>query len=848
MSKFRISSKLVVFVMLAVLAGVGFFLRVYFPYEEVFTREWIKFTSIDAYYHMRLVDSIVHNFPHIIRADYYLLAPGTFSIGTNTFFDWLLAAIIWIVSFGSPTQHIIDVAGVYYPVILAVLTVIPIFFIGKVLFGRWVGVIAAGLLMVMPGEYMGRTILGFTDYHVAEALLTTTTVMFLLYALKAAKEQNLTYEHLVQRNWEIIRKPLIYSFLTGIFLWLYLWTWAGALLFVFIISAYLLIQFVIDHVKGEATDYLAVTGAVLFLVALILFWNLVPRDFYRVSLVVAFILPLLAGAVSHLMLRRKLKRYYYPLALVGSGLLALLVLFLVAPSLVKTMVSQFSILVPMGGRTTLEMGPLLSPRGEFTTVVGWGNFTTSLFLIPSDWNPDKLWWFPGFALIPGGIAVWLWIKQGSDKKHRTLLLVLFGVMLVTALVLWFVTPQEWKMSFPGFALIALAYLVWLIIKQRSDDKPYILFLIWTLVILMATLAQRRFAYYFAVNVALLTGYLSWLLIWSAGLRKLVEKFNAARAAPVPGAKAKRVKKGGEGITVYHVNTVLAIIVIFTFVYAPNIWYKGASLDVAKQAAFAPTDAWYEALDWMRDNTPEPFGDSDFYYEYYDPKNYQYPESAYGVMTWWDYGYWVSRIGHRAPNANPSQPPKPIIDTAQFFLSQDEASGEELIEKLDSKYIIIDHMTTGSKIWAVMDWSGEDVSRFYETFYVPQGEQLIPVNLFYPEYYQSLVVRMFNFNCEAVSAAMPIVITYEEVIVEGQKIKQVTDGSQFDSYQEALDYMQEQDPDRVKLVGGNPFVSSVPLDALHDYQLVYSSESGIMNTETGFVPGVKVFEYTGHKVE
>ncbi|MFC1961627.1 oligosaccharyl transferase, archaeosortase A system-associated [Chloroflexota bacterium] len=777
MSGFRISPRLLVTLVLVIIAGIGFSIRVAFPYAQVFGGDWVKFTSIDAYYHMRLVDNIVHNFPQVIKWDYYLLYPGVTSIGKIHFFDLLLAGIIWVAGLGSPSEHLLNVIGVYYPVALALLTIIPVYFIGKVLFGRWVGVIAAGLLMVMPGEYMGRTILGFTDYHVAETLFATTTIMFLLYAVKAARERGFAFEHLLRRDWSIIRRPLVLSLLAGFSLWIYLITWAGALLFVFIIAAYLVVQFIIDHLRGKSTDYLTLVGFTLFLVPLVLFWRSVPRDFYRLAMVAALLLPLIAGTLAFFMRRQNIRRAYYPLVLLGVGVVAAGIFFAAAPSMLKTMLIQFDILVPRGGQTTMEMGPLLSPRGAFTFGVAWGNFTLGFF-------------------------------------------------------------------------ITIGYLLYLLIYRNIYRRQWgaeeNLLLVWSVIILLATLAQRRFAYYFAVNVAVMTAYVSWLAIWYAGLRRLAAQHEDAKKEEAT-ERARARKKLRTGINIYHVNTVLTVIVVFFFVFAPNVWFRGASIDVAKQARFAPTDAWQEALYWMRDNTPEPFGDAAYYDEHYESSKYKFPETAYGVMTWWDYGYWITRIAHRVPNANPSQPPGSITDTANFFLAQDETSGQGIIDKLGSSYIIIDDQTIGSKIWAVIDWSGQQQSKFFDTYHIPQGNTLTPVVLFYPEYYQSLVVRLYNFNAEAVTSVSPVAITYQETVhSSGQTIKELTDAKQFESYEEALAYVREQNSDKVRIVGGNHFVSPLPLEPLRDYQLVYSSQSGVMQPEVGFVPGVKIFEYTAAK--
>jgi len=144
--------------------GLAFFLRVYFPYDKIFVGEWIKFAGVDAYFQMRLVDSIVHNFPHLTDFDPYFTYPGGGVTSTIYLFNRFLAGIIWVIGLGSPTQHTIDVVGAYFPAVLGALTVIPVYFIGKELFGRWAGLLSAGLIAIMPGEFLGRSVLGFTDH------------------------------------------------------------------------------------------------------------------------------------------------------------------------------------------------------------------------------------------------------------------------------------------------------------------------------------------------------------------------------------------------------------------------------------------------------------------------------------------------------------------------------------------------------------------------------------------------------------------------------------------------------------------------------------------------------------
>lgn len=764
----RLSPKLIASIILALFFGIALFLRVYFPYDRVFSGDWIKFTGVDAYYYMRIVDNLVHNFPHLSSFNPYFIYPDGGGVTSILFFGWLLAAIIWVIGLGSPTQHTIDVVSVYFPAVLGALTVIPVYFIGKELFGRWAGLIAAGLIGLLPGEFLGRSILGFTDHHVAEVLFTTIAILFLILAVKTAREKQLTFSHLNRRDWATITKPIIYSLLAGVFLGIYLLTWAGALLFVFIIFVYFIIQFIIDHLKHKSTDYLCLVGVILFFVGLLMFLTVSPGRLHLASMVIALLTPPVLCVISRLMAYRGIKPAYYPLTLVLGGLAGMAIFHIINPLLLSSMLGKFSIFAPVGVTplTTLEMQPLLFPGGNFSLSVVWGNFTTSFFL----------------------------------------------------------------------SLIALGILIYLVIKQGDADKS--LLIVWTLIILAAALGQRRFAYYLAVNMALLTGYLSWQILKFAGFRELVAKaIKTPQKVAREKAKLRKsyLRKGspsaGFPITTHHINMALAVLIVFFVAFFPNIIAAPAT---AKAAPFAPSDAWVSSLTWLKENTPDPFGDPDFYYKLHEPS--LSPKPAYGVMAWWDYGYWISRIGHRVPNTNPGQPPVPITNTARFFLSQDENSANEIIQEMGSLYIIIDYPTVTGKFWAIATWAGREKTEFFDIYLVPRANRLEPKLLYYPEYYRSLVVRLYNFDGKAVTPEKTTVISYQEVSREGETYKIITNWEEFDSYQAAEAYLLTQEVGNYKIVGTDPLVSPVPLEALKHYQLIHSSDD----------LSVKIFEYVAHQ--
>jgi oligosaccharyl transferase (archaeosortase A-associated) len=768
------SLKLIAGILVAIFFGVALYLRVALLYDQVFVGDWIKFTGNDAYFFMRIVDNLVHNFPHLVTFDPYSLYPGGMSITLPPFWVYFIASITWLIGLGSPTQHTVDVVGVYFPAVLGALTVIPVYFIGKTLFSRWAGVIAAGLVAISPGEFLGRTVLGFTDYHVAEVLFTTVTMLFLILAVKTGSDKGMTFARLWRRQWATVTKPLIYSLLAGIFLGIYFLTWQGALLFVFIIFAYLVVQFIIDHLKGRSTDYLCLVSTITFIVALLLFLPLSPDRMSLASLIIAIVVPIALAVLSHFMAGRGIKPIFYLVALLGLGLVGLTIFHIVNPSLLQAMIGRLGIFTWPIGTTILEMQPLLFPNGIFSWSVAWANFTTGLFL----------------------------------------------------------------------CFISLGILIYLIVKRGETGKT--LLIIWSLVMLAATLAMRRFAYYFVVNVALLAGYLAWLILEFSGFReRAAEPVGALRETK---KKAKQKKRSSSRPAANRVYMTLAVIVVFFLVFFPNI---GGAINTASHPMYAPSNAWCESLSWLKDNTPDPFGNPGFYYEFYEPsppgKSYDYPQTAYGVTAWWDYGYWITRIGHRIPTSNPGTS---VMGEAYLFAAQDEASANAFLDSRGSKYVIVDHaiaMPINGKFHAVATLSGNSQDKFYDVYYQQQGGRLSPVILFYPEYYRSLVVRLYNFDGkQVVPETYPVVSFEEKVTREGQHYKQITSLNPFSTYEEAQAYIAsqhiEQKSGNYRIVGIDPFVSPVPLSALEHYKLIHSSDASIREPSGAVNSEVKIFEY------
>lgn len=777
--RFEFSPAAIAGIIVAALCGIALFIRIYFPYDQVFSGGSVWFTD-DAWYHMRLVENMLQHFPHRIYFDAYTYYPHGTVVPWPPFYDWLIAGAAWIIGLGHPSQHLVETVGAFTPAVLGALTVIPVYFIGKELFNRWAGVISAAILVVLPSEFLSRSLLGFTDHHAAETLFSTVIILFLIMAVKRAREREISFSfsHLVNKDWAVIKKPLIYTLLAGVFLGIYLLTWVGGLMLVFIIFAYLGIQFIVDHLRGKSTDYLCIIAVLTFAIASIMSIPFLPETYLSticiVSLVIAIVAPLGLSGVSRFMATKAMKPVYYPLALLGIAGVGLLIFWLIDPSLLHSMLGNFIVFTPQGGTLTIQEARPLNAQ------MAWSDFTTSFFI----------------------------------------------------------------------AFIGLGLLIYRAVKERSADKT--LFLVWCVVMLVATFSQVRFCYYFAVNAALLTGYFSWRVLDFAGLRKLLTKPKELVSAYTTKKKKKKTK-AREKVSQRRflqpratwIKVVGAGIAIFLLVFFPNIspqaGFSFGKLEVAASMGPVRIDPdWYSALVWLRGNTTEPFDDPDYYYQLYEPppsgEDYDYPDTAYGIMSWWDYGHWITRVGRRIPIANPFQEGAQIA--GKYLISQNETSANQIMDELGAEYVMIDYAMPVLKFYAMVTWAGENESDFYDVYYAPTGNgTLQPVRLFYPSYYNSTVVRLYNFNGEAVvpSENATIVISYmDQVDRQGMWYKEITGSWSFSTYEEARDFISSHASENYKIIAVDPFKSPVPLEKLEHYQLVYATSSPYP---------VKIFKYT-----
>lgn len=394
------------------------------------------------------------------------------------------------------------------------------------------------------------------------------------------------------------------------------------------------------------------------------------------------------------------------------------------------------------------------------------------------------------------------------------------------------------------SLLALAALVIVCYRAIKKGQAGILMIaVWSITILLSTLTMRRFAYYLAINIAILSGLSCWLILKSCGFKEMPV---ADQPAVISGKEVKKaVRKGKRKANVSSSSAVLmavgVAIVLVLLVYPNTGPLPGGDkpfFDVATKALYTPSDAWCDSLKWLRDKSPEPFNESGYYYKTYESGN---KKADYSVLTWWDYGYWITRIGHRVPVCNPGDSLK---GEEKYFTAQSPEQTATMSANWKTKYVIIDsymvNWQQGFK--AIASSAGQQQSSYYEIYYRQQNEGLAQALLYYPEYYRTTAVHLYCFDGKKYIPQETAVISWEpQTGTNGRSYKLITGLKTFNSYDDASDFITLQKSGNWRIVGKDPMVSPVPLEALQGYTSAFNSsqKSKVGSSE---IPAVKVFEY------
>ena len=793
-------------------------------YDNFIVDGEVLFRGNDPWYHYRETMFLLENYPNTMPFEAWTGFPFGRHVGQfGTLWDHMTALFIFAATpiTGGGEEGAMRVM-LLMSAIFGTLVAIPTYLIARRFVDRFAAVAAVAVLALLPGTFFSYTLVGFNDHHAGEIFFQTLAVLTFLAAFAVAERETPVWELFLDRDWEAMKRPAAYAVAAGGSLGLYMWTWQPGVLMVGFTGIFIAVKITSDVSHGRTPEPIAFVAAVSMTVAALM--QLIPLDDFSFGVtdysLTQVVLPLGVGlgAVFLAWLARQwegrdLDVDTYPPAVGGLILGSMGVVWLAIPSLWSTVTGNLlntaGFSAGAGTRTIGEAAPPLMRQGFADFVIG--EYGLAFFV---------------------ALAAVLWIVirplYRSEETNHTIFVVagfaIIGTVLAAPNLYDFIggiVGVSWQVV--GL-LIATAFLVGATFLVRYDTEE-LYFVVWAAFITSMAFTQIRFNYYLAVIVAIAAAYF------------LQVTFDALS---LPSIRNIRDIEGWQVMTAGVI--VIVLLAPLMFMVTP-VWAAGA------QTGPADVVPWDESLQWMNEETPYPgeLEGHDNAMEYYGTyerpadDDFDYPEGAYGVQSWWDYGHWITTRAERIPNANPFQ--QNAGEAANYLLAPDEETAAEVLERQseeggDTRYVMVDWQMVAptSKFGApVTFYDDEDLEQEDFTPLVYQATEegaLQPVTqLRTQRYYESQMVQLYAGYGSAMDPE-PVVVTYDVEQVQDPQTGEAleirtlpTDPNEFVQRYDTMEEAEEAVEDAPNAqIGGVGDIPSERVEALENYRLVHAGDA------------------------
>lgn len=742
----------------------------------------IYFTGTDSYYHLRNVKYTVNNWPSVMPFDPFTYYPFGTHVGQfGTLYDQLLATLALIVGLGNPSEQTIRLVLLVGPALFGTFAAIPTFLIAKRLKGRFAGTVAVVLLALIPGVFLRRTLVGFADHNSAEPFFHAFAILGLIVALQVAEKEVPVFEVIFDRDWEQLKRPIGWGVMGGVAVGLYLWVWPPGFIVIGIFGAALGSWMVTRVWRNKTPEPIAIVSTVSMAVTLVF---------------------VLIG--------------FEETAFVPSQLSSLHIVGVLGVALMT---------LTIAGAARVWESHDLSPNAFVATAVGLAAGGTALVAVVAPslfntvfYNTEAIL----FQFITGST------RTISEAQPITQLASpRYGITATDLLI------RQYGLLF-HFSLVLFAYTLIVDTDLRGSATRWV-FGAWFAVMTLAALSQVRFNYYLAIPIAVTVGYGLDVLRQRQDLTGIGQLLSIDRSTAV-----------GIVIIILVLIPVLLVPIPIGYSSGDTAITTDTSASVASSAAPGGAVQWQGTMQWMQDNTPEEgiYGGADNPMKPYDTYtrpadgDYDYPEGAYGVMAWWDYGHWITVNAERIPYANPFQ--QGATTAANFLLAPSEEQAATVInetgDESNLRYVAVD--------WQMVEPRSKFTApiQFYDTRPTRTADFISPMYVqtqnnirfgFYMKsqrYYESMMVRLYRFHGSAVQAE-PVVVDWETRDSQRGQIRYIPGRggvTVYDNMSAARKHVRNDGTARIGGIGDHP---REDVAALEHYRLVKYSNNSATNSRS-----------------
>ncbi|MGA2912023.1 MAG: oligosaccharyl transferase, archaeosortase A system-associated [Methanoregula sp.] len=808
LASFKKHQSYIIVAVILIFMGIAFVLRM-IPAFFIKDPGFLYTYDTDSWYTLRQIEVMIHNFPQ-----YNWFDPMT-AYPTGKVIDWgplypFTAAILCLITGATTRSAIVFTAGWVAP-LMAMIMVPVMFQLGKTVWNWKAGIIAAGLISVVSIQYFSLSVYGWVDHHIGEVLFSTLFLLSYIAAISYVKNHPVNLKEI-----KSLTLPVILSTITGIIFFLAILTSTTVILTLVVIAIYTFVQYILDYFLKRNSIYLSVVNVVLL----------------TVSIILLFIFGFKSEGLS--ITRYSIGIPYLLLALIAETIGLFILSSLFQGKKITYLMSL--VVLSVGSFTFMQIYPPLQTLSQQAMVLFFGSSEYSVSVVET---------------LP-------WTLSGAWENFNGALILMAGGLLVV-----------------GYYAV----------KKRENE--YFFLLVWSVVMLLATIRFQRFAYFFTINVVLLTAIciaepLKWedSVAWykSAVFFRLfrsqvssidgvsdkskknpaASKQDKKKAAKYPRKKTLHYSDIIKNFTILAIMLLTSGLVAFSAIQEIQYGFSTPRNEISHD--------WIESLEWMQSDTPQTGVD---YYKSYDAQGFTYPAESYGIMALWDAGHWITFFAHKIPITNPFQDNLGGPNgTAAFFLNMNESKANNILGKLGGKYVVTDSKMAVDTFTNLVPWQSNsvDISPYIKYFLTSDPNDVLKLKIihkFDDDYFQTMVVRLHNFDGSMTLPGTVDYVQYEIRQPTGRETSEITGFARVITDDRSINAsgldnttpLMKEGPELLPIQYANVFsalpnkpVQKVP--ALEHYRLIYESEEdaqvipfpeSIPITLPG-IKNVKIFEF------
>jgi len=243
---------------------------------------WPYLRNIDSYMFYRQMGEIIENNGILPEHDYLMLAPDGFNRSGGFFYVYLGAYSYMFFHIFFPDMLLWQFL-IWFPALLVSLAAIPIYFIGKLLYDRKAGILAA-FFYVFDISVLSRSLGGDPDSDCIILLISAIVMALFLFTYKYVEKKNI-----------FDKRTIVYSILTVIALAIWYQVWVGYWYVTMMITGFVVLVLAAKLVKiRKPKEFLVQSKPLLssFLTIFVLFflltvpffgYNVIPSTFLGIT-------------------------------------------------------------------------------------------------------------------------------------------------------------------------------------------------------------------------------------------------------------------------------------------------------------------------------------------------------------------------------------------------------------------------------------------------------------------------------------------------------------------------------------------------------------------------------------